>query len=610
MEFSPTALLNLLEKIEFPDDDIATYRIDVLRKTLFKKFLSTVDQRTALEAEAKVRFLANNDRVANLVIVESNLLRYMRDEMHMLVNSDELQTCSITLDKIVQRGYCGPGASVGVSRNTDFLTKMFHSELSHTHQDLLLHYQKTTSIRWKLAEAFRARHHSTSVVRGSSISFVDKDNSKLRTICTEPVLNMFYQLGAKEILEGCLKRVHNLDVSLQPQKNVNLARIGSINQRFATLDLSDASDSISAKLVEAILPAVAYSTLNKIRCTEAKIGGEYHKLGMFSTMGNGFTFPLMTSIFSCLVRSVYRMNGVHPKCGQNYTVFGDDIIVLTEHYDEVVCALQTLGFIPNMAKSFATGNFRESCGGDFYHGYNVRGVYIKELKHEAHFYTSINSLLHWSVRSGIDVSECIAALLDNTNLRFVPPGSPDDSGVIIPYELARVLVPMDNGKFSVKYLQKVSRYYVVGQAVSNNLKMVGSAPRVVRRRSPHAYVKSLSERPINIHGSVIAAVGGYLREQEIILREDKNPKYKVRKKTVSIWNDCNDSFNESWLEFSPRLGRRGAWYDMKIHTKYRTFMEKTQSYFGSSIAELEACEALRRSLDRLTLMRLEALIAN
>jgi hypothetical protein len=95
-------------------------------------------------------------------------------------------------------------------------------------------------------------------------------------------------------------------------------------------------------------------------------------LEKFSSMGNGFTFELETLIFAALAAAVSDLT-----LGENLFVYGDDIIVPTHASSNVLAVLRTFGFTPNTKKTFTSGSFRESCGGDYFLGYDVRSVFLK-----------------------------------------------------------------------------------------------------------------------------------------------------------------------------------------------------------------------------------------
>jgi len=160
------------------------------------------------------------------------------------------------------------------------------------------------------------------------------------------------------------------------------AREGSLHGGFATIDLSSASDTIARQLVRFLLPSEWYSLLSAGCSRSYTYKGEEHYLEHFSSMGNGFTFPLESAIFWCLSQSVSSHGSV--------TVFGDDIICRTKDVESVIEILQTAGFSVNGKKSHFTGPFRESCGADYLRGIDIRPVYIKESLCDQVLYTLHN----------------------------------------------------------------------------------------------------------------------------------------------------------------------------------------------------------------------------
>jgi hypothetical protein len=115
-----------------------------------------------------------------------------------------------------------------------------------------------------------------NVVDGNRITFVPKDAQKERTIAIEPTLNLYLQLGVDGFIRRRLKR---FGVDLDSQlKNQVLARLGSLQDdenSFVTIDLSAASDSLSLKLCEVLLPSQWYGYLNDLRshvgCLEKRL---------------------------------------------------------------------------------------------------------------------------------------------------------------------------------------------------------------------------------------------------------------------------------------------------------------------------------------------------
>jgi len=105
-------------------------------------------------------------------------------------------------------------------------------------------------------------------------------------------------------------------------------------------------------------------------------------LEKFSSMGNGFTFELETLLFLALSMATMESLGLENQPGRDLHVYGDDIIVPTECAANVKAVLRYFGMAINETKSFVEGPFRESCGGDFFEGVDVRPYQLKELPFE------------------------------------------------------------------------------------------------------------------------------------------------------------------------------------------------------------------------------------
>jgi hypothetical protein len=149
---------------------------------------------------------------------------------------------------------------------------------------------------------------------------------------------------------------------------------------LATIDLSNASDTVSYNLVKLLLPAKWFHLLDSLRSPFTLINGKWVKLEKFSSMGNGFTFELETLLFLAISLVAVRQKTI-PVRG-SVLVYGDDIIVPSTSAKNVIEFLKFLGFTPNEKKTFSEGWFRESCGGDYFRGAAVRPHFLKELPNE------------------------------------------------------------------------------------------------------------------------------------------------------------------------------------------------------------------------------------
>lgn len=220
---------------------------------------------------------------------------------------------------------------------------------------------------------------SPRIVQGDRFTMVPKTAETHRGICVSPSMNVTYQLAVGSFIRDRLS-MQEIDLTYGQSVHQRLAEQASLTLDLATIDLSSASDTVSSTLVRLILPRDWFDLLDTLRCKYTVIDGQWRKLEKFSAMGNGYTFELETLVFYSLALTVaevlnYDINTLK--------VYGDDIIVDTAIAKQLVTALRFFGFIPNTRKTFIDGTpFRESCGGDYYRGFNVRGYYLENLPQE------------------------------------------------------------------------------------------------------------------------------------------------------------------------------------------------------------------------------------
>ncbi len=210
-------------------------------------------------------------------------------------------------------------------------------------------------------------------VPGNRFLTVPKDATKDRGIAVEPSINVFYQLAYGKVIRSRLRR-WGIDLNEGQDKHRALARWASRRGHLATLDLRNASDTICRNLVKLLLPHRWYEVLDSLRSKKTLFKGRFRLLEKFSSMGNGFTFELETLLFLALVAAITGSSSI----GRSVFAFGDDLILPTEFSNDVISALGFCGLETNVKKSFFTGVFRESCGGDFFDGRGVRPFYLKD----------------------------------------------------------------------------------------------------------------------------------------------------------------------------------------------------------------------------------------
>lgn len=277
-----------------------------------------------------------------------------------------------------------PGASIGTHGNATNLARKIGNDWSVSPGALAYglaavrsNYQLVELLSRRAGSRFfsvdpdlleRAYLERTRVVNHNKIAFVPKTVKTFRSIAVEPFINSFIQKGIDVYMRRRLLRV---GIDLHDQGvNSEMARLGSLqdtDESFVTIDLSSASDSIAREVVRDLLPPDWFEFLDSVRSRYFEIDGEIHRYEKFCSMGNGFCFPLETLIFAS---ACVACGGI--KAGDDFHVYGDDIIIKKRISSQVVAVLGYLGFGVNEKKTFLEGPFRESCGTDWFQGEDVR----------------------------------------------------------------------------------------------------------------------------------------------------------------------------------------------------------------------------------------------
>lgn len=234
------------------------------------------------------------------------------------------------------------------------------------------------------------------------IVLVPKDSRGPRVISCEPAELMFIQQGLMRKLYSILETHKSTRGQLNfadQGVNRNLAYQSSMTGEKATLDLSDASDRVSFKLVERLFPQNWFEALSACRSESTMLpNGEIMRFNKFAPMGSSCCFPVEALVFWAIAkaaiyvqtfgplspqygdRKVARMS-VDPGILPDVHVYGDDIIVDAEQAATVVLGLESVGLVVNRHKSYVKGPFRESCGGAYHNGYDVTPVQVRSIPH-------------------------------------------------------------------------------------------------------------------------------------------------------------------------------------------------------------------------------------
>lgn len=531
-----------------PDATISQFRARALCKSLLKKFVA--DNSTDADNTALLKFLSANTKCGDWCLPEPDgsletqheleLMGEFRKELHSFFlahrsftsfpfETDEEEVLS--LDKVVFLSKTGPGVVVD-GAGTSWIEKFGGGPLTYSREFLWNLYQTTVKNMPLLAEVEEIRNQKWGhrQVQASKLVFVPKTFSESRCICVEPALNMYFQQGVMTLLQNQLKAVLGIDLASQQGLNRRLAREGSINGSYATIDLSSASDTISCKMLRWALPSHIYNFLSIFRTPFVSIEGlGERKLEMFSSMGNAFTFPLQTIIFASAVRAAYTLCNVRVqrinasttvydgglrrvRYSGNYAVNGDDIIVLQRTYSTVCRLLHLLGFQVNAQKSFSEGFFRESCGFDAYKGQAVRGVYCKALRTKQDYISLFNRLVEWSVSYHIPLNEVLGFLARKVGrINFVPLYEDDTAGIKIPS------VAFSRSKILGKNLEQLKYHYHKWEF------------------NPTKWSYDECQDLFGPAATLVAAVRGEMKGGNIVIREDRGV-YHLRRCTSSTWD--------------------------------------------------------------------------
>jgi hypothetical protein len=249
---------------------------------------------------------------------------------------------------------------------------------------------------------------------------VPKTMKTPRIIAEEPSAVMYIQQGLQRFFKQELEfSKFGSCVSYHSQvPNQVLARDGSLNGDLATLDLSEASDRVSHSVAMALFrfyPLLS-EAMDAVRTRTADVPGHgIIPLNKYASMGSAVCFPVEAMVFMTIVMLAIKKNsstgafrrllGSIPS-GRLVRVYGDDIIIPVEHAQPVVDLLEAYGLKVNRSKSFWTGRFRESCGSDWYAGFDVtivrqRSDILSRQDPREHFAESISAtvslrnLLYW-----------------------------------------------------------------------------------------------------------------------------------------------------------------------------------------------------------------------
>lgn len=375
--------------------------------------LAAVDKFLKLERSCQ---LFNSENYRALLAINAQhpdylgIVEEMRDDIRRLIGDVP------NVDSVYYNAKHGPGVSLGDLYKNGKSTEFFKwASLPYSVTERALPYVKTAiwrDPRWvsALLQWYREVSNNLNqnidwddfystifkVVNVSKIATVPKSAETDRTIAIEPVLNVFLQLGVDGVIRKRLRSRWNYDLNDQ-SVNQEMSWAASVENDFVTLDLAGASDTVTTKICELLLPDSWYDLLMDLRTPQGDCFGDVITFEKISSMGNGYTFALESLIFGAAVRCAIRRT----RSTRKSAVYGDDLIYPKTAHSYLLTLLTYMGFKVNEDKSFVDGPFRESCGRDSFLGYDVRPLFLKEqLQDVRQLFYLHNSL--WMLEKRLD----------------------------------------------------------------------------------------------------------------------------------------------------------------------------------------------------------------
>lgn len=342
---------------------------------LFKKLNLSADQEEILDSKAKFGFFSHDSSIRPL---SSDRLDYFGRVCSLLLpNLDDFEDLDCKH---------GPGAVFeGCSPNQKW-SGVYHGLSDFDHRLMGIGYDLNAFALRPFSNTLGPQICSSGVF--AKLISVPKSSTSRRTITVEPLLMQFVQQGLNSHLRESIRKdkILSLSLALDDQgPNQKLALDGSRTRKYATLDLSSASDLLSLDLVKFVFSKRPRFLDLALGCRSIGVSSKPDEiLKKFAGMGNALTFPVQSVVFATIaIAAIAFKEGKYPsywnlrRIASNVRVYGDDIIVHTDCYHQVVDWLTHFGLKVNQSKSFFKGNFRESCGVDAFRGYDVTPLYLR-----------------------------------------------------------------------------------------------------------------------------------------------------------------------------------------------------------------------------------------
>lgn len=210
------------------------------------------------------------------------------------------------------------------------------------------------------------------------IIFRPKNALKHRIISAEPCWLTWLQQGLKNPIYAYVNSCPSMNTNFSDQAaSRRMALEGSRYGEYATIDFSNASDSITVALVVALFRGT--DLLWPLLASRSKVAilpdGRSVTLEKFAPMGSATCFFTMDIVFLSICELAIRQTFGRRGNRDDYVVFGDDVIIRSEAYPAFVAITGSLHLQANEEKSFFLTTtphyYRESCGIEAYDGVDI-----------------------------------------------------------------------------------------------------------------------------------------------------------------------------------------------------------------------------------------------
>lgn len=333
------------------------------------------------------------DSLAEFVKIEQSLQTFNLPDQDLLdfssVSSmiwDNLVS-TFNVDDLVPRH--GPGATAEkISGNRKFSWKRWHERLEPFFPFFPQAYQYGA---FETTEFENVKFIAEADEQPVRVVTVPKTLKSPRVIAIEPVAMQYAQQAVRRCLYDAIERfpLTRGHVNFRDQTiNQDLALTSSEDGRYATIDLSEASDRVPRSLALLMFRANPdfQDLVDACRSRNAILpDGTIVPLKKFASMGSALCFPVESMYFyticvMALLRG-YNLPVSHEntfKVSREIYVYGDDIIVPSTMAITVLDHLRKYNCKVNDRKTFSTGMFRESCGVEAYAGEVVTPTYVRQ----------------------------------------------------------------------------------------------------------------------------------------------------------------------------------------------------------------------------------------